>query len=572
VKRKNRRLIGFTLAAMLLVLTACSNQAGNNTQPPDQSSGGSNTSSPPSSSEASETNGMNADGKYDPPITLTTVRPQENTVKFTDGDSMENNVWTRAYEEKYGIKVKTLWSVDPSQYAQKMNLTIVSGEIPDFFRATATQFKQLVDAGLLADLTEVYDKYATDSVKDLLTEEGNLALESATIDGKLMGIPFTAPSREGAHALYIRADWLKKLNLPEPKTMEDVYKISEAFTTQDPDQNGKQDTYGLAVDKDFILLTGFFNSFHAYPGNFASNLVNFFLKDSSGNITSGTIQPEVKAALGKLQELFKAKQIDPEFGAKDITKVYEMISNGKVGMMYGPYYTPLFPLQGGKDKDPAMEWKAFPIFSVDATPPKSQTALGVDGYWVVKKGVEHPEAILKMLDFWNETFYKNTSDEIQNKFNSSEDGNQVWLLNNIAAYKAYKNVDASRKIIEALGSKDTSKLNAEDKGVYEKIIKFQQGDLTNWGWAQIFSKGGTMSISDYYRQNDLYITDEFTTAPLDSMIEKQPVLTKLHAETFTKIILGLASVDEFDNFTKQWLELGGSEVLTDVNEWYKSKK
>ena len=32
-------------------------------------------------------------------------------------------------------------------------------------------------------------------------------------------------------------DWLKKLNLPEPKTFQDVIAIAEAFKEMDPSQN-----------------------------------------------------------------------------------------------------------------------------------------------------------------------------------------------------------------------------------------------------------------------------------------------------------------------------------------------
>ena len=46
--------------------------------------------------------------------------------------------------------------------------------------------------------------------------------------------------------LYVRTDWLKEMNLPEPKTMDDLMKISEAFSKRT--ENGK--SYGLAVSKD----------------------------------------------------------------------------------------------------------------------------------------------------------------------------------------------------------------------------------------------------------------------------------------------------------------------------------
>ncbi|WP_409345017.1 extracellular solute-binding protein [Paenibacillus sp. MBLB4367] len=558
---KRAHLLSVTLlSALSLAISGCSGSVDKG-QPKD-SAKPQDSVKPQASGTAA--NGMK-DGKYDPPITLTTVRAQQTTVKFAQGDSIENNVWTRAYEKEYGIKLKTLWAVDPNQLEQKMNLTIASGDIPDFFQVNATQFKQLAEAGLIADMTEAYNKHASEGVKKLMTEGGEKVLQSATIGGKLMAIPFTSPTQEGSQMVYVRTDWLQKLNLPEPKTMDDLLKISEAFTTKDPDGNGKNDTYGLAVDKDFSILLGFFNSFHAYYG------IN--IKDANGNLAYSTIQPEMKTALKKLQEMFKAGQIDPEFGAKNATKTYEMIANGKIGMFYNGPYAGLYPLQAAKDKDPSMEWKAFPLASVDGKPAKSQVELGVAGYWVVKKGVKNPEAVLKMLDFWLKTFYENKSDDIYKEFNTSPtDNNQVWLLNAVSAYKSFKNVDESLRIIEALDTKDMSKLTPEDKGVYEKIQKFQAGDRSNWGWNLIFNKGGSMSVADQYRKNNLYLSNEFITTPLTSMIEKGTALTKLESEALTKIILGQSSIDEFDKYVEQWKKQGGDEIVKEINEWYKTTK
>ncbi len=340
--------------------------------------------------------------------------------------------------------------------------------------------------------------------------------------------------------------------------------ISEAFTTKDPDGNDKNDTFGLAVDKDFGLLPGFFNSFHAYWG--------IYVKGADGNLAYSTTQPEMKKAIKQLQDMFKAGQIDPEFGAKNLSKVYETIANGKVGMFYNAPYAGLSPLQAAKDKDPSMEWKAFPILSVDDKPALSQVGVGVSNYWVVRKGVQNPEAVFKLLEFWLKTFYENTSNDIYQQYNTSADGNQVWLLNAMAAYKSYKNIDESLRIIEALDTKDLSKLTPEDKGVYDRILKFQAGDLSNWGWNLMFNKGGTMSVADYYRKNNLYLVNEFITTPLPSMLEKKPVLDKLEFEALTKIILGQSSIDEFDNYVEQWNKQGGDEVVKDVNEWYKTAK
>lgn len=99
--------------------------------------------------------------------------------------------------------------------------------------------------------------------------EKDSVLNSAKFDGKLKGIPEMDSSLESAHYIWIRQDWLDKLGLEGPKTMQDLLKISEAFTTKDPDGNGKNDTYGVVAQKTFIQVGAerkvSFAGYRAYP-------------------------------------------------------------------------------------------------------------------------------------------------------------------------------------------------------------------------------------------------------------------------------------------------------------------
>lgn len=503
-------------------------------------------------------------GKYDPPITITTAGETPQSVKYASGDSVDNNPWTRAYEKEYGIKVKTLWEVDKAQLDQKINLMIASGDLPDFFKVNPVQFKQLADAGLIQDLTETYNKNASEGVKTLLKEGGDQPMKSATIGGKLMAIPFTGGPMERSPVLWLRYDWLKKLNLPEPKTMDDLYKISEAFTNQDPDGNGKKDTFGLALDKDFTVLNGFVNGYKAY--------LDIWIKDASGKLAYSSIMPEMKTALKKLQDMYKAGQIETDFGAKAKAKVGESLTAGKIGMAYlSPFDVLAF--QAGVDKDLAMEWKAYAIPSVDGKPALNQVGLGINGYWVVRKGYEHPEAILKLLDFWLNTFYLNKSMDVHYQYNNDKDTNQeIYIMSKIFAYKPFKNTDEALRITEAMESKDTSKLTPDDKGAYDNMNKYLKGDRSFWYWNAIFNKGGSASIEHYYKNSKLYMLNEFYSAPTPSMADKGPNLTKTQLETFTKIITGAVSIDEFDKFVDSWKKLGGDEMTKEANDWYVKNK
>ncbi|GAA3407894.1 extracellular solute-binding protein [Paenibacillus hodogayensis] len=501
--------------------------------------------------------------RYDAPITLTTIRTNEPGVRFDAGDSYGDNEWIRAYERELGIRVKMLWTEDSVQYNRKLDLLIASGDIPDFFRVNGTQLRQLIDSGLIADLSAVYAASASDKVKKLLEERGKDPFVSATVNGKLMAIPSMSMMTENAAVLHVRSDWLEKLNLSMPDTLSDVLNMSRAFTTQDPDGNGMHDTFGLAVDQNFTLANGFLNGFHAYRGIWIG---------SGSKLAYSSVQPEMKQALSGLRDLYAAGQIDPDFGMKDESKVYESIAGGKIGMFYSSPFAGSFPLQQAKKRNPSMEWKAVPLPSVDGSRALPQVVPG-SGYWVVNKEVQHPEAIFRLLDFWVETFYDNKSDDLYYKYNQSKDNNPVWKMNAIAVTKEYKNVEESLRIIEAIDKKDRSKLTPEDKGVLQRIESYVTGGAVDgWMWNYMFNKGGTLSIADYYRRNNLYKREQFTSIPLPNLQRKSSELGKLEAETFTKIVLGLMPVADFDRFVEQWKAAGGDDITNEVNDWYRNNQ
>ncbi|MDF2834853.1 MAG: extracellular solute-binding protein, partial [Paenibacillus sp.] len=278
-----RKLITASIAGLLaLSLAACANNGNTEASGTDNTTG---TNIPAGPLD-----------KYAPPIEVTAVRPISEGTTFKEGEDIANNNWSRAYEEQLGIKVKYDWTVAQSQYAQKLNISIASDDLPDVFQVSAAQLKKLVEDGQLADLTELYEKYASPFVKQTLSEDGGNALLSTKFDGRMMALPKMGSGIGQSHVLWVRTDWLNKLNLPEPRTMADFFNISEAFTTGDPDGNGVADTSGFGLNRDlwgfFAAAEGYFNGYHAYP--------NTWIKNDAGELVYGSIQPEMRQALQKL--------------------------------------------------------------------------------------------------------------------------------------------------------------------------------------------------------------------------------------------------------------------------------
>lgn len=502
-------------------------------------------------------------GKYDPPITITAYRSLNENTTFPEGDSIEENVWIRTYAEELGIILEYEWIAPLAQYDERANVSIMSNMIPDIMQVNTSQMQRMAENGQLADLTDLYNEYATDLTKSIISAEGDSVLESCSFNGRIVALPKTGSALGSTQVLWVRSDWLKNLGLSAPESMDDVIAIAEAFTNDDPDGNGENDTYGLGINKNlygyFAGLEGFFNGYHAYPTRWI---------EREGQLVYGSAQPEARDALMALQTMFSDGLIDPEFGTKDSPKVAQDGNAGKVGMFYGFFWNAGGGwLQDGKIANPDLEWTPYAIVSADDKPALVQVPFVVNTFWVVSANSEHPEAAIKLMNImYEKIFGENSEPEI---YSVDADNHPIFEYPLIYGEPPVKNLTAQVKVVEALNSGDTSALNNEEMGYYQNILLFLDGDLNQWGTNKMFGKGGSLSVINDYLLSGNFLVDAFYGAATPTMTEKKATLDKLELETFTEIIMG-GDISLFDEFVSDWESLGGAQITTEVNEWYRS--
>ncbi|TCZ76112.1 extracellular solute-binding protein [Paenibacillus albiflavus] len=562
MKRTRKSLIIFALT-LSLVITACSNTTKEAEKKPADATPAPTTTTTATPTPASEKIEV---------VEVSTVSPNDQYLKFDAGESFEKNAVYDAYEKDVGVKITNKWiAPDDVQFKEKLKMSIASNEIPDFMRVNATQLKELTEADMIMDITSVYDKYATDETKKFLTMDGGMQMKTATFDNKLMGIPSSYNPYQ-YQFIFIRTDWLKKLNLSEPKTMADLLTIAEAFKTKDPGGTGKP--YGIAVSKDpFNKDTGvtglraFLNSFHAYE--------NIWMEDGKGGLVNSDIQPQVKEALKALQDMFKKGLIDPEFAVKDTEKEAELLYNNNIGIVYGASWVPAQLVKGAlKDGKEVQEWGVFPIPSVDSNPALSQIGIGVDEYYVISKQAKHPEGVIKLLNQYIVTQQHPTEEQKVYEYGKDmkEKGANYWLLNPL---RVSRQLDNNGDILpKAIENKNTSILETKDqKTRYERAMKYVDGSDKNMWWEYLISgPKGAYSLIPAIQQNKQYLQNKFYGAPTATMAERQEILIKKRDEVYFKIIMNQVSVDEFDKFVEEWKKLGGDVMTKEVNEWYATHK
>ena len=515
-------------------------------------------------------------GKYDPPIEISFVRTIDedtanNIFPRTTGETMEDNRWLTAYFEKLGIKITYNWIVnggyDSDAYMQKLTVTLASGNLPDVVPVGPTQLKQLVDSDMLADLTPYWDTYASDALKEAYTSQGPGILGSSTFEGKLRAVTsFTDGFSDGIF-IWIRADWLRNVGLQPPETMGDLLVIAEAFTNDDPDGNGVDDTYGIAVTKDLhngvLGLEGFFAGYHAYP--------NIWIKDDSGNLVYGSVMPKMKDALRVLADMYQKGQIDKEFGIKDISNVCESLANGKIGIEFGAQWNPMYPLISSYNNDPDADWTGYALVSADEEPAYSPSVFGANLFYAVNTDCGHPEALIKLLNMHLELCWGETGDFDYYYMPEENESVGVWKFSPVVPALPFKNIYAFKDLEAARADNTFGQLKGEAAAIQRNITAYENGDSSQWGWFKIYGTDGVYKYALEYMEKNLYMWDKFTGAPTPTMSISMNTLKQIEREVFVKIVMGAVSIDEFDKFVADWYQVGGGDITDEVNAWYASQ-
>lgn len=566
-----RKMICTLLAALMILQLAGCGSPGSNSETSSSPAAGTD-----SSAAVAESSTADPMGKYETPITIHFARQVDDTIEANvlanyPDQTIEDNFWLKTYEDELGIKVVYDWIVKGGdEYKQKLNVTLASNEIPDMMSVEATPLMQLVEADMIQDMSSVYEKYASPLSKALMNQDGDAPFIAARKDGKLFGLPNTGGSIDSVDLMWLRTDWLEKLKLKAPTTMDEVLTMIDAFTNADFDGNNKKDAVGMVIAGTdlwggYAGLKGFFNAYGAYPQNWV---------EKDGKLVYGSIQPENKEALIALNSMFTKGYLDKEFGVKDGGKAGESAGSGLAGFSFGQQWNSLWPLQSCKDNFPDSQWSSFPIPSATGNAAKAQISLGTTSWMVVNKNFDKPEALVKMMNLFMEKCWGETGDN--GKYYAPPEAEGVWKLSPVSPSPPNKNLDAYLEIEEARQKKDASDLKGEALSIQSKLDSFYSGSKEGfalWGWERIYGPDpSSYSAIDKYVKENRTIMDQFVGAPTATMTEKMSTLKKMQDEVFTKIILGESSIDEFDKFVDDFMKLGGQQITTEVNEWYESSK
>ncbi len=504
-------------------------------------------------------------GKYDEPVTITTsIRTfGDNFAEF------EGSKWDELFRS-YGINVEVEWSADASQYDSKVNTVIASGDIPDLMQVISTQpMTTLIKGEMVYDIGELI-QYMSPELQERLAEDVyQQAMESVTYKEKISLLPKNVTELlNNSFPLFIRKDWVDKLGMEMPENIEDFEKIALAFTENDPDGNGKDDTYGLALmgQSNMVVdwggLFGFFAGYGVQPCVWYDGMI-FYSEDSNGEVVWDGERPEVKEGLQLLQNLYSKGAIAADFPTVDGSRIMEELNGGKAGMVFGVRGLPIWAINKTVLNDPDAEWYAINM------PTKEGVDATIFGFQPVSTGYavsadcENPEAIAKLLNI-TMSVLDPRSPNYDPSYDDPSAGPKVIDLTD-PSMERIENL----AFFEAVESGDTSNLNALMLDRYEKVMAYEETkDPELWPLWSAFYPGEGHSWYLTFAQNDISMIKRnlWWSLPTDSMMSYLPIYKKMAEETMTRIITGNADIDEWDTLIKDWNNLGGEQITQEVIE------
>ena len=514
-------------------------------------------------------------GRYDETITYTTgyllTDQGADTLKGTpyESDTPSDNAYTRYLLKILNVQNENMFEAKAGDdYNQKLSLSMANQDIPDiFFTDDYSIFAELVEADMVEDLTEVYENYACDTVRDSYASYGdNSPLNYATFDGRIMGIPKTQLS-DAQDFLWLRQDWLDALGLEAPHTTDEIAEVLKAFIEKDPDGNGADDTVGLVAlstlyggyPNNHFAIDNFFTAFGAYPSVWI---------EKDGKAVYGSVQPEMKDGIALLRDWYAAGLIDKEFTTRTNDDIVALIASGKCGAYVGPWWSPFSQGQTSSYQTNDAVWT-----NVTAPVGPDGKINGINtkpyaGFVVVRKGYEHPEVAMKIVNVQSEYFLTDTTDDVNEVKENRSIAYFNWPL--YCQVQRGDNAEIMTQHVKAAmdGEIDVSALTSEEASFYESAINVLAAEeagekASSADYSQYMSR--LVAIYRIIEEPANFVTPAFYETT-ESMAMRWASLEKMELETVLKIIVGEADMDSFDAFVNNWSIAGGDMITDEVNE------
>lgn len=442
-----------------------------------------------------------------------------------------NNPVLLALDKKLNIDLKIHW-IPADDYKDKLNVLAASGKFPDVYEVGDTSLYQKWQAkNIFLDFTPYLAQYP-----NFTKYLGADAMEILNPKGKVYGLPKYVP--EFRDNLAIRQDWLDKLHLKAPTTVDEFYETAKAFVNDDPDGDGKKDTVGFSFA---LNQNGNFNNLDYLMGAFG--LGNQW-KLVDGKLVPYQLQTkELTDFIGFLRKAYSEGVLDKDFAVNKIRDPLDKFEANKSGINYvNANQLQMVTMAALKKVAPDAQ-------VVQLTPPKGPTGLQATittvslGKIVVNNKIDakKQQRIVKLLDYM-----------------LSDEG--FDLIKNGVEGIHYKKVgDDKYEKLPAFDQDRPYLLSTWFFRRFDPNIQIRKWDDQEYAKSvfQWFENG-----SKYKWPNPAVGLKSDTTVKLGTQLNQEWLTTMVN------IIVGKEPLDNIEKAAEAWSSGGGDQIVKEINDQY----
>ena len=243
---------------------------------------------------------------------------------------LENNPVIAMIEQELNITLK-IEAPPVSSFGDRVKILVSTNRMPDLVQYGADIFAtQWAEEGLLLDVTDKIDNYPNLKA-NISTEQFSDCIFLP--DRKIYGIP--RPNSYDKWGYLINKKWLDALGLEPPRTVAEFTEVCRAFTFNDPDRNGRNDTYGVSFNAEqssldsgiWHLQNDFFSMAYRISG------WHHGMPDFDGSAKLRALKSAYPNFMKQLRDMYAQGIIDREFITHNASENYEKIAQGRVGIV-----------------------------------------------------------------------------------------------------------------------------------------------------------------------------------------------------------------------------------------------
>lgn len=462
---------------------------------------------------------------------------------FTQSDSWNE----KRLEDKYNIDIELVVLPGWSDGQAKINLLMADDkERPDiiWWWGMDNDFVLWKDSGLLVDAAPYMEKYT--NIRDYYNKMDEKTLFYASSDNSsVYRIPGDV-SEPSCEVTWVRKDWLDNLGLKVPTTLDELCDVMRAFTFDDPDGNGIDDTYGLGGD-------GYdFRSFWPFIQAYGNSHYDRFVLGDNDTVSYGPANPSAKEWVGKVAELYKEGAITPNI-ITDTDRDQEMAKGG-----FGVTYSWITyanteasaTMMSFYADHPDAEWIPIDMVTGPGGNPQEEPATSEAwAYFGITDNCSDPERLFAIYDdMCGLDNYVERRYGIEGEHYNIVDGKYVPVI----GFESQENEDQN------IGLKLFDNLfNRKDEG---NIINSPET-------TELFNKSANNS-RDYAN----IIVEWKDPSKFTTWLEHGTDIGDLKNEYLWGVIAGTKSLDDWDSYIAKLNEAGLEDVLDEAQTLYKKQK